>query len=290
MKKIRVNANWDYPKNILERLIAQFKTPDIDLSNIEFVFDNSYDYCVCFNHLSVEILLEKKYYCYPHEPAWSGSHQKYFPSNATVFGFDEKLYSGNCIETLTHAFYGGRGPWIDKLDVWNYDYLTSTNFEKPKNISCSISLLNGEFGIYKKRYNLLTKLLDLPYIDFYGCPSFNLPNTLPEPLKINFVRPYKFSITIENDFCKNWVTEKFYDAILTDCIPIYYGCSNIKDIYPEDGYILLDNIDDIDYVKSVINDINNNAEEIYNKKLPHLKKIKERYFKEYNLLNKIISL
>jgi 6-phosphogluconate dehydrogenase len=37
MKKIRLCANWDTSENITERLLKQFKTPEIDLTNIEFV-------------------------------------------------------------------------------------------------------------------------------------------------------------------------------------------------------------------------------------------------------------
>jgi hypothetical protein len=290
MKRIRINANYDKSENLVDRLIKQFKTEEIDLSNIEFVYDNSYDYCVCFNHISVEILPNKHYYIFPHEPPWTGTHQKNYPENSTVFGFEKRFYQGNCIETLAHTFYGGRGPWVDKLDFWNYSNLKNKEFTKTKTISSIITTLNSTSGLYKKRYKLLTELLTLPNIDFYGCSSLNKINTLPNPTKYDNTVPYKFSICIENDNCKNWITEKFYDAILTDTIPIYYGCDNIKSVYPEDGYILLDNIDDINYIKDKIEYVINNADIIYNEKLPYARQIKEKYFKQYNLLNKIISL
>ncbi len=288
MKRVRISANWDSSENILNRLLSQFKTPDIDLSKVNFVFDDSYDIGVFFNYINLQIDKSKQYYVFPHEPIWSGSHQKSFPSNATVYGFDKEKYIGNCIETVSHTFYGGRGPWVDKLEIWNYNHLINNKFEKIKNISSCLTDLNYDYGLYKKRYNLLKNLLPLQFIDFFGCSSQNLINTLTSPLKIDSVRPYKFTLCIENDYHKNWLTERFYDAILTDCIPIYYGCSNIKEIYPEDGYILLDNIEDVNYVREVLNNINNNAEELYRQKLPYARQIKEKYFKDYNLL-KIIS-
>ena len=101
---------------------------------------------------------------------------------------------------------------------------------------------------------------------------------------------YKFTLTVENDYNHNYVSEKFFDAILTDCIPIYYGCSNIKDLFPEDGYILLDNIDDMEYVQDTLSHINNNMDKIYNQKIEGAKKIKDRYFKDHNLLKKIIGI
>jgi hypothetical protein len=86
------------------------------------------------------------------------------------------------------------------------------------------------------------------------------------------------------------VTEKFYDSILTETIPIYYGCKNIKEIYPEDGYILINDINNLTEINELLIRINNNSDEIYNQKIEGLRQIKKRYFKEFNLLKKIIEL
>lgn len=290
MKKIRVHASWDSPQNILDRLLMQFKTPQMNLSDVKFVFDNSYDIGVCFNYLNLEVDSSKRYYVFPHEPVWSGSHQKKFCENVTVFGFEKQLYSGNCIETVAHTFYGGRGPWVDTLDIWNYDSLIKQTFNKTKNISSCITSLNHNYGLYQDRYNLLKNILPLEFIDFYGCSVFNLKNTLQSVLKIDTVSNYKFTICIENDHHKNWVTERFYDAILNDCVPIYFGCKNLKEIYPEDAYILLEDIKDVRKIAEQLTFIENNAKEIYQSKLEGIRKIKSRYFTEYNLLNKIIHL
>ncbi len=290
MKKIRVEGHWDQPNNILNRLLLQFKTPDIDLSNIEFVFDDSYDIGVCFNHINVKTIPEKKYFVFPHEPIWSGSHQKTLQDNATIFGFNKDYYYGKCIETPAHTFYGGRGPWVDKLTIWNYTYLNAQTFNKTKNISSCITEINTNHGLYKQRYKLLQNLLDLDFIDFYGCTNQPSDNICYSPLKIDSTASYKFTICVENDYCKNWITERFFDAILTDCVPIYFGCSNIKELYPENGYILLDEIDDYSKIKKLLKTINENAEDIYFEKINALRKIKHRYFTEHNLLKKIISL
>ena len=41
MTKIKVLGNWDTSENITERLLKQFKTPEIDLTNIQFVYVDS---------------------------------------------------------------------------------------------------------------------------------------------------------------------------------------------------------------------------------------------------------
>ena len=101
---------------------------------------------------------------------------------------------------------------------------------------------------------------------------------------------YKFSLCIENSHEKNYITEKFFDCILTNTIPIYYGCSNIKDLIPENCYILIDDIENINSVKELLIDINNNCDEIYQNMLPNLLNFKNRYFEDFNPLKDIIKL
>ena len=280
MVKVRIACPWDTSENITNRLLCQFETPEISLTDIKFVYDDSYDVAICFNNICLKTDSSKQYYIFPNEPFWNGSHQKeYNEPNCTVFGFCKDGYIGNNIVTPAHLFYGGVGPWRDFLDIWCYDYLTTTSFNKTKDISCTITDISREVGLYPKRINVRSIVDNLPFIE-----------TGVSIHKIDYVEDYKFTLTVENDYCHNWVTEKFFDAILTDCIPIYYGCSNIKDLFPEDGYILLDNIDDMEYVQDTLIDIHNNIDEIYNQKITGARKIKERYFKDYNLLKKIIEI
>ena len=108
--------------------------------------------------------------------------------------------------------------------------------------------------------------------------------------KIDGVVDYKFSLCIENSHEKNYVSEKFYDCILNDTIPIYYGCSNIKELLPENGYFLIDDIDDLDSIINLLTYINNNHDEIYNRMINECRKIKNRYFNEFNPLKLINNL
>ena len=60
MTKVRIACPWDTSENITNRLLCQFKTPEISLTGIKFVYDDSYDVAVCFNHICLEI--DKNYY------------------------------------------------------------------------------------------------------------------------------------------------------------------------------------------------------------------------------------
>jgi hypothetical protein len=286
MKKIKISANYDSSENLTERLIKQFKTPDIDLSEIEFVYDDSYDIIVFFNYVNTTIKENSKSYVIPHEPSWAGSHQKTFNDGTTVLGFNKNLYQGNCIETLSHTFYGGRGPWVDTLDFWCYDNLKDKTFIKTKNISSSITKLNEDYGntcLYPQRFKISNMIDNMSFIDCYGGGDSS-------PKKKDALVDYKFNLVVENEHGENWITEKFYDSVLTDTIPIYFGCKNIKEIYPEGGYLLIEDIDNLEDISNLLNNIDKNADKIYSENIDSIRRIKKRYFEEYNLLKLIIDL
>lgn len=286
MKKIKVSASWDTSENLTFRLIREFKTPEIDLSNIEFVYDNTYDIIVFFNHVTEVVPSNKKGYIFPHEPSWSGSHQKDIPNNITIFGFRNELYNQNCQESISYTFYGGRGPWVDPLDFWCYDNIINFTEKKTKNISSSVTGLKENIGgtcLYPQRYSIHEMVSNINFIDCYSGGNSS-------PKRHDSLVQYKFNLAIENEYQDNWVTEKFYDSILTETIPIYYGCKNIEKIYPEDGYILIKDLNNLQEIKELLYHINKNSDEIYNQKITGLRQIKKRYFQEFNLLKKIIEL
>jgi hypothetical protein len=80
--------------------------------------------------------------------------------------------------------------------------------------------------------------------------------------KWDVTAPYKFHIAIENDYCDDWVTEKFFDPILTFTYPIYYGCPNINDYLLEGSFLKIDINDPEGSIKKIEDLIEN--ESIYN--------------------------
>jgi hypothetical protein len=298
MYKIKTTCNWSSSQEVIQRLVTQFKLSDFHTKNIEFVTDGDYDINLVFGYIT-ESLNNKPTLLFPQEPYWSGSHQKTFENikNIKVFGFDKNYYNPKDIveETVAHMFYGGRGPWEEGFDNWNYDNLISNPFHKTKNF-CSFVSNRGlgetdfpKYCLYKDRLNLVQNLSSkLPFIDFYGWGESK--NLLPfAKQKYSTIKDYKFCLTIENSREKNYISEKFYDCILTNTIPIYYGCSNIKDYWPENSYFLLESITDYDYLLATLNYINKNCDTLYKQMLPDILKMKIKYFNDFNLITKIIN-
>jgi hypothetical protein len=50
---------------------------------------------------------------------------------------------------------------------------------------------------------------------------------------------YRYSVAIENSCINSYITEKFYDCIITGCVPLYFGAPNIADYFPEKSFIAL---------------------------------------------------
>jgi hypothetical protein len=297
--KIKICAGWETSEKITKRLLDQFTTEQEDIENLEFVYNESYDIIVYNNYISEPPKTGSKAFLFFHEPSWSGSHQKSFENinNLKVFGFDKNYYNPKNVveETIAHMFYGGRGPWEEGFDNWNYTNLTTNSFSKTKNI-CSFISNRGlgeesypEYCLYKERIDLVQNLSSyLPFIDFYGWGEFN--NLKPfARQKYGAIKDYRFCLTIENSREKNYLSEKFYDCILTNTIPIYYGCSNIKDYWPEDCYFLLESITDHKYLLEILNYININSDKLYKQMLPSILKMKIKYFNDFNLITKIIN-
>lgn len=301
--KIKFTCGWESSEPITKRLSDQFllgKFNDL----IEFVHDDNYDVIVFNNFITETPKKNSKSCIFFHEPTWSGNHQKVFSNtedySLKIFGFDINRYSiSNCefIESPAKMFYGGRGPWTEGVNFWTHENLLNTLFEKSKGISSVVSSLgiDGNHGpegcLYRQRSNLIKELTEsLDFIDFYGwgVDGENVKGDLRE--KKDGLVDYRFSLCIENSNEKNYVSEKFFDCILTETIPIYYGCSNIRELIPENCFISLNDINDIESIKKQLYYINKNSEFLYEKIKPELLKLKNRYFEDFNPIKNILEL
>lgn len=304
MIKLKLTSNWCSIDENIKRLITQFKTCDQDISNIEFVTDDTYDIMVVFGYETEEVINNKPLILFPQEPTWSGAHQKHFNEreNTKIFGFGKDKYSQPHVitECVAHMFYGGVGPWKEGFDVWNYQNIINNSFNKTKNICSFVTNLGidnqnlAEGCLYRERTSLLAKLIkNISYIDYYGWPTDyvgakDINSIKGHTEKYINIKEYKFCLCIENSNENFYVSEKFYDCILTNTIPIYFGCKNIEDYWPsKNNYIHLESITDYDYVENIISWINKDADNIYKQMLPNIIDMKQRYFKDFNLLKKI---
>jgi alpha-1,3-fucosyltransferase len=93
------------------------------------------------------------------------------------------------------------------------------------------------------RETYVRRLSKLIKIDVYGkcgnlsCPR-NTAHSYSDPKCYDFLEAkYKFYLSFENSICEDYVTEKFFEIMKREIIPIVYGGANYTNIAPPHSYI-----------------------------------------------------
>jgi hypothetical protein len=92
----------------------------------------------------------------------------------------------------------------------------------------------------------------------------------------------------KNSNINDYWTEKIADAFLGYAVPIYYGCKNIHTYFSENSYLAID-INNKKSAYSLVENIIENAESIYNEKRPHLIEARKKCLFEFNIFYHILS-
>lgn len=123
------------------------------------------------------------------------------------------------------------GCWIKSEDQKIY--------EKTKLISIISSAKRITHG-HMLRHESISKFKG--NIDVYG-RGYN-----PIDYKLEALKDYAFSLTIENTNKDYYFTEKLIDCFVTGTVPIYWGCPSIGDYFNVDGMIIFENMSDLSYI------------------------------------------
>ena len=135
--------------------------------------------------------------------------------------------------------------------------------------------------------NLIKKIIDSDLdIDIYG-RNLNLSDKRYKGSPDNkheILKNYQYSIAIENSCEENYVSEKFFDCILNNVVPLYYGCPNIDSIFNSKCYKFLDINDN-----KVINNIKNICLKDSKDFEKDVLDAKNKYFETYNPIIRITN-
>ena len=308
MIKIKLECWWTNSSSLNSRLIKQFVSEE-DLLTYSFVDENP-DFTIVFGRTDwdkIETPKERTFYI-SQEPLWSPNQPKDGIHNycSKILISDKIDYPNRdeYIETLLPMFYAGRGE-TDGREIWDWSLkLKDKEFDKTKIISFIVRkgheshfnhLVNPETGEinYGRRTELGEVLSTNKNIDIFGTHwESNGENIKGEAWNKHVgLDDYKFSICCENTIQKNYISEKFWDAVLTDTIPIYLGCSNINEHISSDYYINLNNLTFEEIIKKV-EDIIDNSDDYYDRYIQNVKNLKQDFFKNsnFNVWKKIKQL
>ena len=150
----------------------------------------------------------------------------------------------------------------------NFDELVEYELhEKPKLISGITSDKHQHRNLFFENLNKLNI-----GVDIFGKKYKEIH---PE-LKEQGLKNYKMTISIENSSQMNYFSEKINDCYLYWSLPIYWGCPNISDFFPEKSYRLLD-INNPESISQIIN------EPISDGEIRALKEARDLVIYKYNI-------
>lgn len=75
-------------------------------------------------------------------------------------------------------------------------------------------------------------------VDIYGrCGDLKCPKNDTEGCNRMLSRDYKFYLSFENNFCRDYVTEKLWTALANDAVAVVYGAVDYSQFAPPGSYI-----------------------------------------------------
>jgi hypothetical protein len=301
--KVKLFAWWTSTPEITERFKRQFIGSYYNDPNVTLTCEEDYDYAVVFGYTKETIKTDKEHTLYFFmEPSWSPNWDRNaYMKSTRVFCTSKKLF-GNYEEFVEHkafTLYGGHNDQFFDIDyILNYNKTEKNNNTSFVVTNRGSSPVTGghEGNIYRQRVELAeTCLKNNLNVDIYGFlweySAYNSHPLVKGTCYTKFIAldDYKFSIGIENSEEQNYITEKLYDILFFNTVPVYFGAPNITD-YPEieNACVILKDLNNVD---ECINIINNLSNELYYEKMKSISSLKQTLFDtpEFNIWKKIVQ-
>ncbi len=253
MYTVKLTFNYDWP------LFRQTPKYSGVWGNYRFIIDNELEECDFWVIYSNYKLSNERCRCnknnilflpaegYETSPRFSKEFLDQFGKVITV----QRELKGNNV-----VYWQNANPWFVEK---SYDELTSIDMPEKTKFMSIISSNKVMTAGHKKRLDFAYAIKEYfgDQVDLFGRGIADFDK------KWDVLAPYKYHIAIENDFCDDWVTEKFFDPFLTFTYSFYYGCPNMLRYMPEDSYTPID-INDVNSTIKKIESIISN-DDLYNR-------------------------
>lgn len=164
----------------------------------------------------------------------------------------------------------------------NYDQLKSLS-PAPKakllSVICSNKALTSG---HRDRLQFLNRLIDHfgSDLDVFG-HGFR-----PVTDKWDAIHPYRYHIVLENVRADHYWTEKIADTFLAGAFPLYCGCPNLGDYFPEGSFRAINRNNPAAAIAAITDSISKN---IYDKSLPILAEARALVLDKHNLFPVIVA-
>jgi hypothetical protein len=278
--KVKFFSDYEVSDKLLDRFRANYDVYDND---IQFTTDDDYNFAVAFNRADGHHKDSAKLITVVQEPTFSEAFAQGDSLTNSDYLLIHDVARFESVWNIKLGRYVIESPafmfYHDRLDHKFFDQVGE--IKKDRKISIIVSSHHFPWANYHKRLGVLDKILqsDLD-IDIFGrgwyIPDDRFKGELVH--KSDGLLPYEYSIAIENSNEKNYISEKFFDCVLCNTVPIYNGAPNIAEVYDPNHFksLSLESPDVVDEIKSIIAQPSPGA-------LPN----KEIYTKKYNLYTKL---
>ncbi len=188
-----------------------------------------------------------------------------------------------CQREIIHSnvshFIGGHPWFVNKSydELVNIDHVTKTR--KISLITSNKVFTDG----HKKRLEFAYKLKDYfnDDLDMFGRGINDFDD------KWHVLAPYDYSITMENSYYDDYLSEKFFDCLLAYTHPLYYGCPNAEKYFSDQSFSRIDikNFDaSVETIETILNDKHH-----YQNHLNYVRAERLKVLNKYNLFPLLVS-
>ena len=252
--------------------------------NIEVTWHNdNIDYYVIINYpQNNEYYDPKKTIIFQMEPKCNNDNQNW---GVKTWGSWENPDVSKFLEVRTHEFYYNN--CTSQLKI-NYSELSLMPIIKRNDNYISTICSSKYFDPgHIKRIDFLKFLEEkndnFINIDIYGFENKhnfkNYKGSLENNKKENGLLPYKYYFMAENNIETNYISEKFWEPLLCECLCFYYGAPNVSNYINPKAFIQL-NLENFEESYNIIKySIENN---LYEKRLSIIKEEKYKILNYYN--------
>lgn len=156
----------------------------------------------------------------------------------------------------------------------DYDHIAAhVPLAKTADLSTVCSSKRQGHTLHRRRYDFTQALkARVPELEIYG------HGVRPLVDKADALDPYRYHLAIENHYASHHWTEKLADAFLGACLPLYYGCPNAEQYFPEESFLRIDIADvdgTADLIRRAIRD------RLWETRLPAILEARRRVLEDY---------
>jgi hypothetical protein len=248
--KIKLTCNWCSDEDLFNRFSRVYITKKNFNKSFTLTPNNDYDFLVIINYPHSYINFDKeKTLGVIMEPTWS---PHFVNSKRFLEPLCKHILYHYPIKNPQYVFYPGLLPYHFDYDEGNdLDFYLNNTFTKHKKCSFVVSfnqISPHNSCLYNDRVKFALDILETNLdIDIYGnnweqanINDSRIKGTVDN--KKTALLDYEYSIAIENCQEEGYFTEKLTDCILTNTIPIYFGCPNIKKYLKSNPIFCLTNL------------------------------------------------